>query len=289
MEELQVIEQPAERRAEVRAQYPDVYFPRPVLEPLWYGRRPNHRVEETKALIDANNGKVFSIVSDQYKVVHYEDLVGMVGDITGGITEYGKIQLMPTTLQSGAKFKIQLRFPEVVKSIRKLDNIIPKIEVMSSIDTSRSLTGKFGAFRLLCTNGMGVWELFRRFARKHLLSLQIHELQSTIREGLTGFNTQVIEWKKWAETSIPLAIYDGVWQQLPFSPTEREKIEVLPEVSSKLTLKQAIEAKSLTVWDMNSVLTQFSTHNVKSDIRRIDLEPIVAHVMEDTFRSIIAH
>jgi len=281
-------EQPVERREEVRAQYPDVYFPRPMLEPLWYGRRPNHRVPETKALIDANNGHVFSIVSDQYKVVNYEDLVVMVSDITKGITDYGQIKLVPTTFKDGAKFKLQLQFPEAQKSIRKLDNIMPKIDVLSSIDLSRSLTGRFGAFRLICTNGMGVWEMFKAFARKHLVSLVLRDLQTTIQEGLMGFQNQVLEWRKWSNTMVPLEVYNDVWQHLPFSAHEKEKIEVLPEVSTKLTLKSAMEQKALTVWDMNAALTQFSTHEIRSDVRKLDIEPDIARVMERMYKRIAA-
>jgi len=280
-------DQPAERREEVRAQYPNVYFPRPVLEPLWYGRRSDHRVPTMKALVDQNNGHVFNVVSDQYKVVHYEDLVGIIGDITSRITNYGEIQLVPSTLRSGATFKLQLRFPGVQKSIRKLDNIVPKIDVLSSIDLSKSLIGRFGAFRLICTNGMGVWEMFKKFARKHLVSLQLADLQATIEEGLLGFNDQVLEWKKWSNTIIPLEFYNDVWQHLPFSAHEKEKIEVLPEVSTKLTLKSALEQKALTVWDLNSVLTQFSTHNIRSDVRKLDIEPEIARVVESVYKRIV--
>jgi len=279
-------EMPAERRAEVRAQYPDVYFPKPMLEPLWYGRRPNHRVPKTRALIDANNGNVFTIVSDQYKVVNYEDLVVMVSDITKNITDYGQIKLVPTSFKEGAKFKLQLKFPEMQKSIRKLDNIVPKIDILSSIDLSRKLTGRFGAFRLICTNGMGTWEMFKAFARKHLVSLVLRDLQTTIQEGLGSFQNQVLEWKKWSNTIIPLEFYNDVWQHLPFSAHEKEKIEVLPEVSTKLTLKAAMEQKVLTVWDMNSVLTQFSSHDIRSDVRKLDIEPEIARVVESLYKRI---
>lgn len=279
-------EQSVEKRQEIREMYPDVYFPRPVLEPMWYGRRPNHRVDDTKALVDQNNGTVLSIVSDQYKIVRYEDVLCMVSDITSKIDGYGKIELVPRSFADGGRFKVQLKFPEMQLTVRKLDNIIPKLEVFSSLDFKYKLMGRFGAFRLACTNGMGVWELFKQFARKHLVSLQLDDLQTTIEEGLAGFNQQVLEWKQWSETVIPMSIYNGVWENLPFSAHEKEKIEVLPEVSSKLTLKSAMEQKSLTFWDFNNVLTQFSSHNLRSEVRSIDLEPEIAKVMGGAFKQI---
>ncbi len=280
------IELSAEARSEVRERYPDTYFPDPVLEPVWYGRRPTERVPATKAVIDQTKNRVLSVVSDQYKIVHYEDILKMVENITSTIDGYGKIVLNPHSLTDGRRFQIQLKFPEMQKLVRSLDNIVPKLDVFTSLDLSSRLTGRFGAFRLLCTNGMGVWEMFKRFARKHLQSLELGDLQSTITDGLGGFNNQVLEWKKWADTVIPLEQYNGIWEHLPFSAHEKEKIEVLPEVSSKLTLKSAMEQKALTVWDLSNILTQFTSHDIRSEIRRIDLEPEIARVVEQTYRNI---
>ena len=280
------IELTAEKRQEIQEQFPDVYFPQPALEPVWYGRRPTHQIPATQAVVDQNNGKVLSIVSNQYKIVRYEDILSMVNDITSRIDGYGKIQLNPHSLQGGRRFQIQLKFPEMQKSVNKLDNIVPKLDVFTSLDLSSKLTGRFGAFRLLCTNGMGVWEMFRRFARKHLLSLVLDDLQSTITEGLEGFNTQVLEWKKWSNTIIPLEAYNNVWQRLPFSAHEKERIEFLPEVSSNLTLKDALQQKALTVWDMNNVLTQANTHIIRSEIRRIEQEPLIAKEIENLYKHI---
>ena len=280
-------EQTAEQRQEIREQFPDVYFPQPILEPVWYGRRPTHQIPATKAVVDQNNGHVLSVVSNQYKIVRYEDVLIMVNNIINGIDGYGAIQLAPYSLQKGRRFQIQLKFPEMQKSVKKLDNIVPKLDVFTSLDLSSRLTGRFGAFRLICTNGMGVWELFKRYARKHLQSLDLNDLQGTIQEGLKGFEQQVAEWKNWSNTVIPLEYYNDVWQHLPFSDHEKEKIEVLPEVSSRLTLKTALEQKALTVWDMNSILAQWSTHNIKSEIRRINIEPEIARLMESTYNRII--
>lgn len=279
-----VFEQSKEKREEVRVMYPDVYFPNPILQPLWFGRRPTNKIPSQFAVVDQNSNSVLSIVSDQYKIVRYEDILILVNEITSAIDGYGKIQIVPRSLVGGGRFQIQLKFPEMQKSIKVVDNIIPKLDVFTSLDLSFKLTGRFGAFRLLCTNGMGVWERFRSFAKRHLQTLILDDLHKTIEEGLGGFKEQVIEWKKWSEMRVPLAVYDDTWKRLPFSTHEREKIEVLPELSTKLTLKSALEKKSLTVWDMNSVLTQFATHDVRSEIRKIDLESDIAKAMEMTFK-----
>jgi len=286
-EQEQSFEQTESRREEIRAMYPDTYFPRPTMEPLWFGRRPTNLISDQKVLIDQNNGKVLSIVSDRYKVVHYEDVTDMVTNIVNTIKGYGQIQIVPRSLKEGQRFQIQLKFPEMQKSVKKLDNIIPKIEVFSSLDLSMKLIGRFGAFRQLCTNGMGVWELFKRFSRRHLVSLSLNDLGHTIDEGLGNFNNQIIEWKNWADQIVPLELYNGIWQHLPFSDHEKEKIEVLREIGSTKTIKEALPQKELTFWDLNNLLTQFVSHEIKSEIRKIDLEPEIARVIESTYHQAV--
>lgn len=278
-----------EERAEIRERYPNVTFPTPVLEPVWFGRREKKLVPATKAIIDKNTGVVMNLCSDQYKVVHYEDVIRMVEETTSNLTQYGKIQLCPQILSNGGKMKLSMKFPEASDLIR-VDNIFPKIDVFTSYDLSYRLMGRFGAFVLRCTNGMGTWKNFRQFARKHLQTLNILDLEHTILEGLEIFGLQVDSWREWDQKVIDLQTYEGIWQMLPFSEKEKEKIEVLPEISSTnlTTIKDAMDRKALTVWGMNSILTQYLTHEVKSDIRRIELEPEIAKVMELTYEKLAA-
>mgnify|MGYP003394537353 CR=1 FL=1 len=53
-----------------------------------------------------------------------------------------------------------------------------------------------------------------------------------------------------------------------------------------MTLKDALQQKALTVWDMNNVLTQANTHTIRSEIRRIEQEPLIAKEMENLYKHI---
>ena len=277
MEDFQMLQ---ERRADVRNRYPDVDFPDPVLDTLWVGKRKLERLTDKRALVNQRDGSVLSIVSDRYKIIHYEDTLTMVEDVTKEVTGYGAIQLCPTVFSNGGKFKIAMKFPESQHIIREGDGIIPKIDIFNSLDLGMKLLGRYGAFRLRCTNGVGVWENFKRFARRHLQTLFLDDLKLSILEGMNMFGIQVDSWKKWTEIEMTQPVYDGAWEILPFSKPEREKIEVLRGIGDSLTLPDALKQKALTLWDMNNVLTQFATHEVKSVQRRIDLEPEIARSME---------
>jgi len=276
-----------EERLEVRSRYPDVTFPNPVLEPVWFGRRNLKRMPETKAIVDQNTGRVMNICSDQYKLVHYEDVVRMIEEVTSRITGYGQIALCPQIYSDGGKMRMTMKFPDAQHLVRT-DQVVPKIDVFTSYDLSYKLMGKFGAFMLRCTNGMGVWKNFKRFARKHLQSLVIEDLNATLLEGLMLFGLQVEDWRKWNEAIIDLNTYNNVWELLPFSAAEKEKIEILPEISTNQKMQDALKQKELTVWGMNSILTQFVTHEIKSDLRKIEVEPLIAKTMELTYERLAA-
>lgn len=280
---------PNERR-EVRERHPKVYFPDPVMEPIWFGRRERQRIPDKKAIVDqlSPNKVSFAICSDQYKVVHFEDIVHMIEQSVGKLTNYGTVQVCPHTYLDGARLKIGIKFPEMKSEIKKVDAIIPKVEVFSSYDLSTKLTGRFGAFQLKCTNGMGVWKSFKSFAKRHLQNLFLNELGNNISEGMSLFGEQVNTWKKWVEMKIPPILYETIWDELPFSKAERGRIEEMPEIGTNLLLSKAAKDSSLDLWSLNSVLTQFATHQVKSELRRIELEPEIARVMDRTFDSILA-
>lgn len=271
-----------EEKAEIRSHYPNVYFPNPVLQPIWYGKREHVRITDKRAILDQNseNQTVFGICSDQYKIVPYEDIIALVEQTVEGITGFGKIEVKPHTYLGGARLRVGLSFPEHTAKIKTVDSIIPKMDVFGSHDLSTKLTGKFGAWRIVCTNGMGVWKTFKQFAKRHLQNLFLADLATSITEGLEVWDVQIGLWKKWANTKIPVAMYDEIWADLPFSPNEREKIEALPEIGTKFLLSEAKKSDDINLWNFNSVLTQFATHEVKSELRRIDLEPAIAKSME---------
>lgn len=274
---------PAER-LEVRERYPNNYFPDPVLEPVWFGRRQHQRIPNKKAIVDqkfqGNGAMIFGICSDQYKVVHYEDIVHMVENSVGKLTDYGTVQICPHTYLDGGRMRIGIKFPDMKSEIKKVDSIFPKVDVFTSYDLSTKLMGKFGAFQLKCTNGMGVWKHFKQFAKRHLQNLFLNELGTNISEGLSLFGEQVDTWKSWASLKIEKELYETMWDELPFSKAERTKIEALPEIGTKLLLTEAVKTNDLNLWSLNSVLTQYATHEVKSELRRIDLEPAIARAME---------
>lgn len=275
MERLSVNE-----RKEVRDVYSYLQFPDPVLEPIWYGKRPTTRIDGSKAIVDQNTETVFGICSDLYQVIHYEDIVRMVEKTVTELPEFGKITVTPKMIKDGAKMSIIAKFEDVQYEIRKGDAVNPQITIRTSYDLGWKLSGMFGAFRLVCSNGMTVGKIFSRFAKRHITSLDPQILTDSIKAGMVSYSEQTDLWKKWAKKKIDAITYDAIWEALPFSPGEKEKIEKLPEVSTQKALADLKWREQATLWDFHSVVTQFATHEIKSEVRQAEIEPLIARAFD---------
>lgn len=269
-----------EQRKEVQERYPNLKFPDPVLEPMWWGKRPTTRIDGKKAIVDQSADNVFGICSDLYQIIPYEDIISMVETTVKNLPEFGKIEINPVIIHNGEKMLIKAKFVETEYEIKKGDIVNPQIVIRSSYDLGWKLVAAFGAFRLVCSNGMTVGKVFSKFARRHTVSLDPELLIKSIQEGMIGYSEQTGLWKEWANKKLTNDMYDVLWEALPFSDGEKEKIELLSEAATGLVFGDPISRKAATMWDFNSVLTQYITHEVKSEVRKIELEASVANAFE---------
>ncbi len=267
-------------RVAVRERYEDLVFPDISLEPVWYGKRPDTKVDGAFAIVDQNEGTFFNFCSDQYQVVPYEDVISLIEEVTSDLPEFGKPTIVPHIFADGGKMKVKATFQDIEYEIKKGDIVNPKIEVYTSYDLGWKLRSLFGAYRLVCTNGLTVGKLFSKFAKRHMLSLNPEDMKLSIQGGMGIFSEQIGLWKKWAELQIVEELYDGIWKELPMSDGEKVKIEKLPEAGTQLLLPNALEQNQLTAWGFYSVVTQFVTHEIKSDIRREEIGPRVTQAFE---------
>jgi hypothetical protein len=269
----------------VQEKYSNINFPDPVLEPVHWGKREHSRIPGRKAIVNQKDGNVFNVCTDEYKILRHEVVIHFVEDSLSHFMD-GDITCCPRLMQDGAKLVMATKFNGRGHEILKGDNVIPKIEVFNSYDLGWKLNGRWGMWRLRCSNGAGVWERFTSYAKRHLQNLFVEDLRDSIQEGLGLFEEQASMWKEWAETKVDAPTYEKLWVTLPFSKAEKEKIEALPEIGTQLLLPDALYRNDLTLWQLNNVLTQFSTHEIKSEMRRVEIEPQIAKVMEQTFKTL---
>lgn len=269
-----------EQRKEIQERYSNLKFPDPVLEPIWYGKRPTNRVNGKKAIVDQSEDNVFGICSDLYQIIHYEDIIKMVETTVKNLPEFGEIEILPQMIGNGEKMLIKAKFIGTEYEIKKGDVVNPQIAIRTSYDLGWKLVAMFGAFRLVCSNGMTVGKIFSKFAKRHMVSLEPASLTKSIQEGMINYSEQTGLWQKWANKKLTSEMYDTLWEALPFTPGEKEKIEALPEVATGLIFNDPIARKASSIWDFHSVLTQYITHEVKSEVRKTELESLVAKTFD---------
>ena len=276
-------------RAEIRKRYPNIYFPDPSLEPIWYGRRPEKQVEGKFAIVDQNKENVFGICSEYYRIIPYEDIVSLPETVFDNIKgKHGNATVTLNTLNNGGKLKILARLLDVPFEIKKGDIVNPTISIRTSYDLGWKMTCEFGAFRLVCSNGMKVGKVFGKYAKRHLISIEPEKITETILNGMELYNQQTDAWKKWAKTKVPEVAYNTIWQALPFSENEKAKVEKLAETGTQKTLEDKKWRDQISLWDFHSVISQYVTHEVNSDIRRVDLEETVAKVFDNAYANMAA-
>lgn len=269
-----------EIRAEIAERY-NMTFPDVVLEPIWWGRRPTNKVQDRFAIVDQNTDTVFNVCTDAYKPVYHELVIKNLEDAANALPEFGKPEIKISLLADGAKLKVNLMYPEVDYMIKSGDIFHPNADVKSSYDLGWKYTLDFGAYRLVCSNGLKVGEVFESYKKRHLTGLDPNILSDSLNTGMLKFSEQASLWSTWAETVMLPSMYEGMWDELPFSKPEREKIENQRSMGSGIYLPAALKSGELTVWEAFNSMTQYATHNITSELRQIDIGPKITKVFEN--------
>lgn len=284
MSAIQEAERQEEMRAFVHEKFPQIEFPAPVKEPIWYGKLKKERYPDKFAIINGKNRKqTFNIVSDQYKIVTHEEVLYNAVQTLDRFQEFGTPDFKITTANNGGRMNFEIVFPEVKYEVRENDNINPRFILKNSYDSSWRLKTMFGAFRLVCSNGMIIGKKISETSNKHTLNLDINSVFETFSLGMETFSEQTKLFSTWAETKIGLPMYENIVEELPISETELEKIQVKPVTGSENTLEKLLKTDSLTVWELNNALTEYITHDIQSENRRSVLEERVGRTLHQHF------
>jgi len=229
-----------------------------------------HLIERRKAVINADNGNnVISVVSKNYEIVPNQKLITDLelylkkSDIKFqrlSAKQHGKYQ---------QRFSAKYKFPEVKSNFgeRKTkygiipDDVQMMLIVNNSYDGSKRVGFEIGGYRLICLNGMRVYDSLFRFDSVHT-SRKIAELEET--KGLS-IQTAVRLFKNEMSKS---------WEELANCDFDQQKaVLILEALEMGKRYKAAlageydlrIKNKTLkTMWDFYNMITWFSTHIVEN-------------------------
>ena len=267
-----------EIQLEVRDQFPNITWPEPVLEPVFFGRFDKTIVDRRKLILDANTGAQFDIVSDQYELIPHE--IATRNLLKSIPEEFGTPKLQFKMWASGARFRLEASFPEVGNfEVKPGDPVEPRVTQMNSLDRSTFYGLEFGATELVCTNGLVAYNQKAKTQRRHVFGAEdIDGLSDTMKAEMENFSEQLGIWQQWNNLQIgSIEILQQELSTLPFSEKEVEKLMVLPLINhDNETLVSLAKSNKATVWALNSAATQFAAHEVNSEQRQFDLERKIA-------------
>lgn len=224
-----------------------------------------HATERYKGLVNPDTGHLYGIVGNNYKTLSHETAFGMILDTLREFPEYGTPSLSPLFLKDGARMIGTIRFPEVQLPIVKDDMVNPEIQVYNSYDGGWKYEIGFGAYIVKCANGAKVFEKIVQYSRKHSQDVYIPYIREILHEGLKHFSEQTEIWRTWADKTITEAQAHKVIEDMEFGKRETQKL------SQEIELRTGITTENQGTWNqfvLFMLLTQFITHNVKSEIRK---------------------
>lgn len=278
--------------AEVRERFPDVDWPDVYTDALWVGNGAETLVESHVGVVVAvgDTKRVVNFVTKQYKLLPHEVAMhSLLKEIeTNWTPKWGKPEYEVTLYDSGAKSRMIARFPEMTMDKKAMrvgkDLVEPWVGFKNSYDSQWIFSGTGGGRVLRCSNGMMGTKTLMHFRKKHRKDLFMEDMVEKLSTAMNTIEQEHEMWKMWAKLQIEKAQAEEILEALPISEKQTETILALPEVGTGITLESLFNAgKPVTAWTMNSVLTQWLTHEVKDSSGRHEREEEFAFVLARNF------
>lgn len=277
-------EQWTDIKQSVRARYPDVPWVDVFTEPVWYGRSPS-RIDRTRiagrtAIIGSPPGNdeeiVYCIASGQYQIVRPELAQHLFEQSLLGYEEYGTPKMTIKSLLGGARWLHEAHFPESVAI--NGEKVTPNACQKNSLDLGWEYSNMFGAFRVICTNGMIAGHIESQSRAKHRLNLDVEAQVGKLRDGMEKMSEQFGIWSAWAKKKIDILNAEEFLIAIPsVSENQREKILELPLIGGDNRSAQNLARDGkLNVWELHNAVTQFFTHEVEETVSGIDRNERIA-------------
>lgn len=245
-------------------------FPQVAEQPVRWGKDGRLQMaKDHKAIVDLRTGKVFSIVSNDYRLIRHEQAIEKVERFIHGCNLMSGYVVDTEFYNDGGRMRRTYRFPSISVQIGRDDAVCLTLHLFNSYDLTWPFLVLVGAFRFVCANGLVVGKKFYHFRRRHIFQLEDVGLETELSRSIKQFNLQAKEWCEWAKSAMTMKVYDKVMGSMQFGARAVEEIEYQLWGGEPLAEEGA---KLITLWTFYNVLTWYITHRVAALNRRVELE-----------------
>lgn len=215
------------------------------------------------AIAGVNNDKLFGIHSDGYRLVPHEVGIHLVEEVALAHKHLlGPFETDVALYDDGRRMRATLRFFETEHQITLLngqkDLINPTIDYFNSYDGGWAEKLMFGAYRLICSNGMVVGEKLFHDRVIHI-GERPEEFFMDLESSIKQYKAQTGIWKHWHKVEAKQEQVDIVIE--PFTNTIQDEMTA-----------ECAAVKKLTLWLLFNVVTAAITHRIKSLQRQVILQ-----------------
>jgi len=245
-------------------------FPEVSEVPVSWGEINLQRADKYKAIVNPESGKVYSIVSKDYKLLRHEDAVQRIESTINENLELGKHKTDTEFYNDGARMQRIYRFYEIPVEIKPGDTINPELQLFNSYDTSWPFIVILGAYRVVCSNGLVVGEKYLHLRKRHVYDFDQMDIKEQVATALKRLKLQTNQWKKWTDRQLTEKVYENVIKTMKFG---KKAIEVIEKRTAHETEEYTDYGfPILTLWIFYNVLTWYITHRAVSLNHRVELE-----------------
>jgi hypothetical protein len=246
------------------------HFPDVILKPVhWKDEKMEHRAEGFYAVVDRNTGKIFSVVSQDYRLIRHENAIEEVELAISTNPDLGKYLVSTAFYNAGARMRHTYMFPSVSANITPGDVINLQLHLYNSYDMTWPFIVTLGAFRVVCSNGLVVRVTYYHFKRRHIFDLADVALLDNLSDSVARFRAQAAKWNRWAEIPLTEKVYDNVMKSMRFGINAVLEIE---EEAQRLRHTFVDGVPMISLWAFFNLITWYITHRAVSLNHRVTME-----------------
>jgi len=246
-------------------------FPNVGEMPVSWGRDKDTRLAGNhKAIVDLDTGKLFSIVSKDYRIIRHEEAIEEVEQELSRTKGLGDYEAVTDFYNDGGRMRRTYRFKEVALQVKKGDFINPELHLFNSYDKTWPFIIHLGALRVVCSNGLVMGENLLHLRRRHIYELGRMNVAEEVGTLFTRFNQQAERWKGWTEKRLAPRTYTKVLEVMRLGVKATQTIE--DKASEEASGLDPDGFPIISVWEFYNLLTWHITHNAVSLNHRVEME-----------------
>jgi hypothetical protein len=238
--------------------------------PVSWGEINLQRADKYKAIVNPETGKVFSIVSKDYKLIRHEDAVQQIESTINENPELGKYKIAIGFYNDGARMRVIYSFYKKSFEIERNDAVSPELHLFNSYDTTWPFIVLIGAFRFVCANGLVVGEKYLNLRKRHVYHFDDMDLKEQVSTALKRFKLQTKQWKNWTDRQLTEKTYEKTIKAMEFGSRAMELIEERIAHETEDYTDDGFPIMNL--WIFYNVLTWYITHQAVSLNHRVEME-----------------